>query len=337
MFFSSEYSLAAVKIEAGKRLKEALGVGLVAGAFALSSPAILADDAMAALGAGGIELLHSEHVAMEEQDLFLSSREVRTRFLFRNESVADIETLVAFVMPDIFPEDLFKREDVPLLRQLDFRLTVNGRRLRPKADIRAILDGKDVTDRLRTLGIVLDGERGFLSLIPADLDPARRVSLRAEGLLHTLHPDTPGWTTRLRLYWQQRFPAGAQVEIEHAYSPFLGAENLTPESLDVPSVAEAVCLSGVPRRRARALLQRPGSQARTLDYVLSTGSHWKGPIRALAVTIEKQNEADVVSTCLPGLKPQGRLAYGVLLKNAKPTQDIHVLFIERGPMVPASQ
>lgn len=309
----------------------------VLASLALFPQATPADDSMAALGAGGIELLRSEHVVMEEQDLFLSSREVRTRFLFRNESNADIETLVAFVMPDVFPEDLFKREDVPLLRQLDFRLTVNGRRLRPKADIRAILDGKDVTDRLRALGIVLDGERGFLSLIPADLDPARRASLRAEGLLHTLHPDTPGWTTRLRLYWQQRFPAGAQVEIEHAYSPFLGAENLTPESLDVPSVAEAVCLSGVPRRRARALLQRPGSQARTLDYVLSTGSHWKGPIRALAVTIEKQNEADVVSTCLPGLKPQGRLAYGVLLKNAKPTQDIHVLFIERGPMVPASQ
>lgn len=298
---------------------------------------VLADDSMVALGAGGIELLRSEHVVMEEQDLFLSSREVRTRFLFRNESDGDIETLVAFVMPDVFPEDLFKREDVSLLRQLDFRLTVNGRRLGPKADIRAILDGKDVTDRLRALGIALDGEGGFLSIIPADLDPARRASLRAEGLLHPLHPDTPGWTTRVRLYWEQRFPAGAQVEIEHAYAPFLGAENLTPESLDVPSVAEAVCLSGASRRRARALLQQPGSQARTLDYVLSTGSNWKGRIRALAVTIEKQNEADVVSACLPGLKPQGRLAYGVLMRNATPTQDIHVLFIERGPMAPESQ
>lgn len=308
---------------------------LLAGFLLLLAAPLRADDSTAALGAGGIELLRSDHIVMEEQDLFLSSRKVRTRFLFRNESAADITTLVAFVMPDIMPEDLFRRDDLPLLRQLDFSVTVNGRRRTPETDIRAVLAGRDVTDRLRELGVRLDAGLSFFSLIPATLGAERRAALLAEDLLHPLHRDLPGWDTRLRLYWEQTFPAGAQVEIHHEYVPFLGTENLGPDSLDVQTFTDAVCLDGERRQRARALLEKPGSLARNLGYVLSTGSNWKGPIRALAVTIEKRHESDVVATCLPGLKPQGRMAYGVLLKNAKPAQDIHVLFVEGDHPEPA--
>lgn len=318
------------RFEAKKMRKATIPFVLLSLALTLLAVPARADDSTAALGAGGIELLHSDHIVMEEQDLFLSSRRVRTRFLFRNEGAGDITTLVAFVMPDILPEDLYKRDDIPLLEQLDFSVTVNGRKRQPKADFRAILHGRDVTDRLLELGVRLDDDRSFLSFIPADLDAKSRDALKAEGLLHPIFPELPGWDTRLRLYWEQTFPAGAQVEIEHVYTPFLGTENIGPGSLDVASVADAVCLDGERRKRARALLDKPGSQARTLDYVLSTGSNWKGPIRALAVTIEKQHETDVVATCLPGLKARGPMIDDVLMKDAKPTQDIHVLFIEGG-------
>ena len=305
-------------------------IQLVFLSFMLTLPLVQvhADDSIAALGAGGIELLRSEHIVMEEQDLFLSSRRIHTRFLFRNESASDITTLVAFVMPDIFPESLYKRDDIPLLRQLGFSVSVNGQKRLPKADFRAILEGRDVTDRLRELGVRLDEDRSFVSSIPARLDSSKRATLKAEGLLHPIFPDIPGWSTRLRLYWEQTFPAGAQVEITHSYTPFLGAENLGPESLDVPAFAAAVCLTPENRRQGQALLQKPGSIARNLDYVLSTGANWKGSIGALAITIEKQHESDVVATCLPGLAVQGEMAYGVLMKNVKPMQDIHVLFIE---------
>lgn len=316
------------RFEAKKMRKATIPFVLLSLALTLLAVPARADNSMAALGAGGIELLRSDHIMLDEQGLFLSSRRIRTRFLFRNEGDGDITTLVSIVIPDIFPESLFKRDDIPLLEALDFSVTVNGRKHQPKADVRAILHGLDVTDQLRELGVRLGDDLSFRSLIPVDLDAKAQTVLKAEGMLHPFFPELPGWDTRLRLYWEQTFPVGVQVEIEHAYTPFLGTENIGPENLDVASVAEAVCLDGERRQRARALLGKPGSQVRNLDYVLSAGSNWKGPIRALVVTIEKQHEADVVTTCLPGLKSRNAMSYDVHMKNVTLPQDIHVLFIE---------
>src|SRR5690606_4913501 len=101
--------------------------GLLVGAVLLctSPTALLADDSTAALGAGGIELLQSDSIAMLEQDLFLAARKVRTRFVFQNESRADIKTLVAFVMPDIEARDLARRDNDNIVDHLGFTVTVN--------------------------------------------------------------------------------------------------------------------------------------------------------------------------------------------------------------------
>lgn len=43
-------------------------------------------------------------IEVAEKDLFISPDEVRARYLLRNHADRDIESLIAFAIPDICPE-----------------------------------------------------------------------------------------------------------------------------------------------------------------------------------------------------------------------------------------
>ena len=286
-----------------------------------------ADDSIAAIGAGGIELLQSDDIRMEEQDLFLTRDKVRTRFLFRNESDVDITSLVAFVMPDIQPEDLMKRDTIPLANMLNFTVESNGRKVTPDYDLRAILNDKDITEQLEKLKIRPEDITRYVS---SGFAPVQQDELKKIGALHAFFDNVPGWNTRFRIYWEQQFPAGAQVEIYHEYKPFLGTENISPETItEVSAFTEAFCMTNAQKRQAAELLQQPGVRAYDLEYTLSTGSNWKGSIERLAITVEKKAADDVIATCLPGLTPESPMSYGVSHRHKKPTEDIRVLFISK--------
>lgn len=286
-----------------------------------------ADDSIAAIGAGGIELLQSDDIRMEEQDLFLTRDKVRTRFLFRNESDVDITSLVAFVMPDIQAEDLMKRDTIPLADMLSFTVESNGRKITPDYDLRAILNDKDITEQLEKLKIMPEDITRHVS---SGFAPAQRDELKKIGAMHAFFDNVPGWNTRLRIYWEQQFLAGAQVEIYHEYKPFLGTENISPETItEVSAFTEAFCMTNAQKRQAAELLRQPGVRAYDLEYTLSTGASWKGSIRRLAITIEKTNPDDIIASCLPGLKPESSNTYSVSHENIKPTEDIRVLFISK--------
>jgi len=292
----------------------------------LAAGSLKADDSVAALGAGGIELLQSEDISMREQDLVLSARKVSTRFVFRNESKADIKTLVAFVMPDIMPEDLAKRDPIPIKDQLGFTVHVDGKAVKYESDVRAIFGEKDITDILKKHNI--SPEQAGLS--PEQLTPEQRALLEKEGFQNEYRTDMAGWDTRVRLYWEQIFPAGKDVEIAHQYTPFLGSENISASTItNVPEFTDSFCMSETEKEDARRLLETRWARAYDLDYVLSTGSNWKGPIGRLTITIQKATPQDVIATCLPGLKSDGDMAESVTLINAKPAEDIRVLFISR--------
>ena len=60
-----------------------------------------ANDSTAQLGAGGIILVYADDIAMEKEDLFISTQEVRVKYKFRNRADRDRTYLVAFPMPEI--------------------------------------------------------------------------------------------------------------------------------------------------------------------------------------------------------------------------------------------
>src|SRR5580698_6175018 len=75
-------------------------ISFICAAIVLPSSAV-ADDSSAALGAGGLALTQSSDIRMAKEDLFVSPKSVRVRFEFANDSAKDIDTIVAFVLPDI--------------------------------------------------------------------------------------------------------------------------------------------------------------------------------------------------------------------------------------------
>ena len=60
-----------------------------------------ADDSTAMLGAGGIVLTQNADIRMATEDLYLSPNAVKVHYTFANDSGKDIDTIVAFPLPDI--------------------------------------------------------------------------------------------------------------------------------------------------------------------------------------------------------------------------------------------
>jgi hypothetical protein len=58
-----------------------------------------ANDSSAGLDGGQLVLKQAETIRMESEDLFLSMKEVRVRYEFRNTGPKDVETIVAFPLP----------------------------------------------------------------------------------------------------------------------------------------------------------------------------------------------------------------------------------------------
>ncbi len=91
----------------------------------LSSPLLWANDATAVLDTGGIVLQQSEHIVMEEEELFISQEIIRVKYVFYNSSAQAITTRVAFPLPSFQEEP---DQDMPLRpeahKPLSFKLKI---------------------------------------------------------------------------------------------------------------------------------------------------------------------------------------------------------------------
>ena len=70
----------------------------------LCSPA-LANDSSATLAAGGLQLVKSDDIAMESEQLYISSQRISVDYVFKNNSAVDIKTWVAFPLPKLVSDE----------------------------------------------------------------------------------------------------------------------------------------------------------------------------------------------------------------------------------------
>ena len=107
-----------------KPMMRALGLLLCLGGAAAS-----ANDSVATLGAGGLVFTKTEAIAMEQEDLFISEDNIRVAYVFRNTSKKDINTRVAFPVPE-FPEepDMDIGLDVHSSNPMGFSVQVDGKK-----------------------------------------------------------------------------------------------------------------------------------------------------------------------------------------------------------------
>jgi len=316
----------------------------------LALPA-LANDSTAELAAGGLVLTKTEAIEMRSEDLFISAEAVQVRYVFVNTSGAPVTTRVAFPMPDIGGEYFFEsdtaipdREDPANI--LDFRTTVDGRPVAMTVEQRAIANGVDQTAWLKAHGIPLalhlDGVGARLDALPrAAQEDAMRLGLvtpeefdQGKGWEKHL---TPAWILKTTFHWEQTFPAGTEVVVEHRYRPAVGGSvDTMVGSADwstddyAREMRQRYCIddSFVAGVRAGARGAAPmGYTERRIAYVLKTGANWAKPIGDFRLVIDKGDARNLVSFCASGVKKISPTRFEVRKTNWRPEQDLYILLL----------
>src|ERR1051326_3888676 len=111
---------------------------------------ITANDSAASTAAGGLQLTRVPRISMQKERLIINEKEVRVEYDFLNESDHDIQTEVAFPIPDYE----FEGDPVAGSRSFDdFQLWVEGKTHPYKTDISANAGGVDCSAILRKAGV----------------------------------------------------------------------------------------------------------------------------------------------------------------------------------------
>jgi Domain of unknown function (DUF4424) len=327
---------------------------------AMSMPSIAgANDSSAELALGGLQLVRSDNISMDSEELFISTRRIRIRYRFTNRSATDIQTYVVFPLPDVSLRDapgdqLF---DGDYNSALDFFTKVDGVQIAVTRKETAILEGRDVSALLLRHGIPPLMPEAVLAERLRNLDSEARQELIREGLIAAsgaeLRPDwQPQWSIRTHVSRMQTFPAGRTVTVEHSYRPITGSSvagalerssriRLLRTGGDAQELFARFCINNAFLRR----FDRGGDRVRQpsgayryaesyVGYVLRTGANWRGPIRRFRLVVELERPRDLIATCFKGLRRTSPTQWGMVRRNYMPSEDLHLVFIHWGRKQP---
>lgn len=312
-----------------------------------------ANDSMAELKTGGLSYVRTDAVRMLREDLFVSLDLVTVDYVYENTTDEDVDTIVAFPMPDI-TGDPYEMPAVPDSESdnfLGFSVHSEDVAITPELMQRATAFGIDVTADLKAHGIALNpfARDGFNAL--AALDPATLGDWTARGIVMDdvyddgsgmkSHP-TPIWTLHSEYWWRMTFPAHAKVSLGHAYTPSVGASVglgfLSPPdvSADNPqrtAYVEKYCIDDGFMRAAKARIANGSASISAfyenwLSYILTTANNWAGPIGTFHLTIDKGSPNNLVSFCGSGVKKTGPTRFELTYTDYYPERDLDVLILK---------
>lgn len=328
------------------RLKRALAFLAVAAAALGGSAA--ANDSVAEVAVGGLVLKQTDAIDMVSEDLYISADQVRVSYVFRNRTPRDVRVTVAFPLPD---RDLSEESESDTSWPADFATRVDGRPVATQVERRAFVGGVDHTALLRELGVPVAAENivtaaeEAIDRLPPD-QQQRLVSLGlAEGHEYDMGEGmrryfAPRWTVKETWYWEQVFPAGRDLNVEHSYTPAVGGSVDTllafTEWRDTPEYrrhVEEFCvepnfIAAIDRLRARGTPERPaliGEQR--IRYILTTGGNWASPIGDFRLVVDKGRPENIVSFCGENLRRISPTQFEMRRRNWRPDRDLAVLIV----------
>jgi len=352
----------------------------------LLAGAATANDGFAGITAAGLEFGKTDAIAMQSEDLFIGMHEIRVAYVFKNISDKDVSGTVAFPMPPfavstfMFTATQFKPADLDAENPMGFTASIDGKPVAVKTDRRAYAPkpyiepadpeapyipppgkaeyedpGEDITDYLTGLGIplVFDNETVMAALdkLPPDKVKALQDKGLAERDTNDNGPDMRwiiGWSIGIRHYWDQTFPAGAEIKIEHAYKSFPNGGlfywyDWTKPTADWdtdPNAADKTkyCIDQATGDAIKAALPVDpeagaghGGTAYNIAYILTTANTWKGPIGTFRLTLDKGSAKNVLSLCMDGVKKISDTAFTVEKTDFTPDRDLEILVITADP------
>jgi hypothetical protein len=332
-----------------------MAAGAASLAVLLAAAGAAANDSSAELAAGGLVLRKDADIEMRSEDLFISTKAVRVAYRFFNTSPKPVTTVVAFPMPDIVIEGVDDMISIPTedpQNILGFTTLVDGRPVKAEVEQKALSlnDGSDQTALLRKLGVPLaphlDAAREAVDRLPA----AAQKQLLDLGMATIDEFDAgkgwerhvrPRWRLKTTYYWQQTFPAGRELKVEHRYKPSVGASAGTmvgsPWSKGTPELQAQIdrfCMDKAFLAAADKATRANGGEGspffeERLEYVLTTGGNWKKPIGDFRLTVDKGKAANLVSFCATGVRKVSPTRFEVRKTNWRPDRDLAILILSR--------
>lgn len=305
----------------------------------LATTPALANDTSAELAAGGLVLTKSDSIEMRSEDLYISEKAVRVRYVFANTSGKDVTVRVAFPMPDIggpgfFQSDVSIPIDDAAANILGFSTKVDGKLVKAQVEQKAIAtDGVDRTAWLVANHIPLAVHVAGADEAMAALPKAKRDEAVRLGLYDGEGDEGPQWVLKTTYHWLQTFPAGRPIVVEHAYTPSVGATVAT--NVGTPyggEIKDRYCvdkaLTDTVVRAAKA--DKDGNAPwvdRWIDYVLVTGGNWKKPIGDFRLVVDKGSPKNLVSFCGSGVKKISPIQFEMRRTNWRPEKDLSILLL----------
>lgn len=285
----------------------------------ISTCAANANDSIARVGAGGLELLKTDNIQMVSEVLEISPSKIKVKYHFLNTSNNDIKTTVAFPMP-AFDEsgviDGVKENQRPLD---SFKIFVNAAPVPTKNNRVFLINNVDVTDKFRNIGLsdvqIFDPKFTCTGLIE-DLNAQAKCKLTTAQISAIKNMNTGGnGQIQETAYWEQTFPAGKKIEVVHEYKPFVGElEFGTYDFTNTQVISETGAEACFDNSTLKAIQNKrhklsddpddpntyPPVALRQVEYILGTGRNWQGPIKSFKLILKKESPNDIVTLCFPG-------------------------------------
>jgi hypothetical protein len=322
--------------------KSIIAGAITAAAFA---PPAIANDTTAELATGGLAFTKNSDIIIRAERLFISMTEVRVRYVFFNKSDKNISSTIAFPMPDI-RGDAVTDIAVPTTDPqniLGFSAISAGRAVNSRVEQKVFANGVDQTALLRRLGIPLaphvESTHTALDNLPRD----ERTHLINLGLADPDtamkdHP-TPRWTLKTTYFWQETFPARHKLMVEHRYKPSVGSSVVTmlgnpdPAIEGLSSYQRKYCVNAdfvdtVTRARRAGDSKFAPFTERRIEYILTTGANWAGPIGSFTLVVDKGSPVNLVSFCANGVKTISPTQFEVRKRNFIPKSDLSILILQ---------
>jgi len=319
-----------------------------------------ANDSSAGLKAGGLVLLQNDAIVMESEDLYISPSAVRVNYLFRNKTDRDQTIYVAFPLPDLdlpsFEYGDSGIQDYDKENFANFTTSVEGSPVTALVQHRAFYRGVDITNLLEGVGIPMLPPGKKLKDKLKSLSAGERAELDRYGAVSWTEPENPvaNWTLKTTYYWQQTFPAGKTLAVEHRYRPMPGAFIMTADHFsprkrgiygeeDAAAYATATaewpydkyCMDeGFRRTAIKRGTNKDGVVGATgtdLEYILTTGGNWAGPIKTFRLVVDKEKPENLVSFCAEGVRKISPTQFEWVQTDFNPTRDLKILIVQFYP------
>ena len=300
-----------------------------------------ANETAAGIAATGLYFREEKNISIEQEDLYISENKIEVTYLFKNHSNQDIETEIAFPIPNYY-YDISGNTFYPMYD--DFTVEVNGNKFNYQEEVRAFLKKVECTKLLADIGISAKNF-GYMIHDPLKRRPPdekedlfanlteqqKQILLKNKLVKMEGNRAIPAWTVSREYHWTQLFPANNTITIKHSYRPYKSYDVIT----DTNKFISETC----PDKEILAWLNdgHGPKYYRYIDYILTTANNWKQPIKTFNLTVDsgsqkirKQHGNIYVSSCFEQkLNKIAPTLFKAYLSDFKPSKELTVYFIGR--------